>query len=72
MPSVASRSYIRCVRLRFYVGVEQVPGPAHVQALIAQPPVEAFHMSILRRLPWLNVDRVDAPLDTPGQEVTGA
>ena len=37
--------------------VEEVPEPATLQALLAQPTVEALHMRILRRLAWLYVSQ---------------
>ena len=49
--------------------IEQIPKPAHVQALIAKPAMKAFDVSILRRLARLNVNRVDLPLDAPRQKM---
>jgi hypothetical protein len=49
--------------------VEQIPEPAHVQALIAEPAIEAFDVGILHGLAGLNVHRVDLSFDAPGQEV---
>ena len=50
-------------------GVEQVPEPAHVQALVAQLSIEAFHASILGWFSRLDVNEIDLPLDGPGEEV---
>jgi hypothetical protein len=49
--------------------VEEVPEPAYVQALVAQPAVEALDIGILDWLAGLDVDYVDAPLDRSGEEV---
>ena len=50
--------------------VEQVGEPAHPQALLAQPPVEALDMRVLRRLARLDVAQFDLPLQRPGEEMT--
>lgn len=42
--------------------IEQVPEPAHVQALVAQLFVEAFHTSVLGRFARVNVNQIDLPL----------
>jgi hypothetical protein len=49
--------------------MEGGPEPVHVQALIPQISVEAFHPSILCRLSGLNVNDVDLPFDGPRQEM---
>ncbi len=48
---------------------EQVLEPTHLQALLAQPPMKAFHACVLDRFPRLNVHQLDAPLHAPGQKV---
>jgi hypothetical protein len=45
---------------------------SHVQALIAKPAMEALYVRVLRRLAWLNVNRIDLPFEAPRQEVSGA
>src|SRR5271170_5927328 len=41
--------------------------PAGVEALVAQPPVEAFNMAVLHGAPWLDVHQSDFPVLRPGQ-----
>src|ERR1700688_2349049 len=53
-------------------GVKQIPEPAHIQTFIPQPAMEAFHVRILCRLARLDVNRVNASLDAPGQVVSRA
>ena len=52
--------------------IEQIPEPAHVQTLISKPAIEAFDVRVLRRLAWLDVNRIDPLLDAPRQEVPRA
>src|SRR5258708_20361592 len=49
--------------------VPQVLEPTHIQAFIAQLAVETFHVSVLLRLPRLNVHQLDAPFHAPGQKM---
>jgi len=49
--------------------VKQVPESACVQALIAQPTMEAIHIGILGGLARPDMHYIDLPLDGPGQEV---
>src|SRR3972149_10778511 len=49
--------------------LEQVPEPAHIQALLPHPPVKTLHASVLHRSSWLNVHQLDLLLDAPRQEV---
>lgn len=38
------------------------PEPAHVQALVTQPAVEAFDMAVLHGMAGLDVDQPDLPI----------
>ena len=49
-------------------GVEQIPEPARIQALLAQPAVEAFDVRILHRLARPDVNELQLPLQRPGQK----
>ena len=49
--------------------VEQMPEPAHIQAFVAEPAMETFHVRILRQLAGLDVYQVNLVFDTPGQKV---
>src|ERR1700743_3215155 len=52
------------VRQRF-LHVVQGAEPAYVEALVAQPAVEALDVSVLHRLDRLDVDQADFPLLRP-------
>jgi hypothetical protein len=52
--------------------VPEIPKPARVQAFITQSAVEAFHVTVLRWLSGLNVNRANAALRAPGQIVPTA
>ena len=64
-----ARVIFRPPRADLLPGIEQVPEPACVQALIAQLAVEALHAAILRRLAGLDVHQIDLPVNGPGQVV---
>ena len=49
--------------------VQQIGKPAHLQALFAQPAVEALYMRVLRRFARLDVAQIDLPLQRPCQEM---
>ena len=49
--------------------VKQVGEPAHLQALFAQPSMEALHVRVLCRLTRLDVSQFDPPVQRPGQEI---
>jgi hypothetical protein len=50
-------------------GVEQVPEPTDVQALVSQAPIEALYVRILGWLSRLDVYDIDLPFDTPCKEM---
>ena len=54
----------------FPSGVKQVMKPTDPQTLFAQASVKAFHVRVLRGLTGLDVDQLDLPLNSPGQEMT--
>ena len=49
--------------------LEQIPEPAHPQALLPHPPVKTFHASVLHRTSRLNVHQLDLLLDAPRQKM---
>jgi hypothetical protein len=50
-------------------GIEQVLKPTYSQTFLAQPSMEALHVSILCRLTRLDMHWFDPPFQTPGQEM---
>ena len=50
-------------------GFKQILEPAHTQTFLAQFPVEALHVTVLRRLARLRVNQVDLPLQIPCQKM---
>ena len=47
----------------------QCTEPTGVQTFIAEPAIEAFHMTVLHRLSWLYMNQVDLLLLAPAQDV---
>ena len=47
--------------------VKQIAKPTHVQALLAQPSVEAFDIGVLDGLARPDVQQLDATLQSPSQ-----
>ena len=52
-------------------GVDQIAKPVRIQTFIPQPTVEALHVAVLHRPPWLNVDQLNLPLLAPAQKMRG-
>src|SRR5687767_10240861 len=50
--------------------VREIPKPTRVQALLSEPPIEAFNEGVLDWLAWLDVGEPDAPLFAPGREIS--
>jgi hypothetical protein len=49
--------------------VPKIPEPLGIQALISEPTVETFDMSVLNWFAGLNVDQFNMLLDTPSEEM---